>query len=522
MNPPTTNSRHSLIFLIAGATVFLLLLVMPVPEGLTVPARNMMAVAALMAIWWLGEAVPIPVTALLPLALYPLLGILPSSKVGPFYGHHLIFLYLGGFMIGLAMQRTGLHRRFALTVIHWMGVGLKQLLFGFMVVCAFLSMWISNTATTLLLLPVAMAVVRQVAEGAVIEGKNEEEARDIVVSGFGLVLMLGLAYSASIGGVGTLIGTPPNIIFAGFWKQQFPGQEEISFLSWMMIALPLVVVFLPVVWWVLCRLVSPFPLDRIQTSGKASQILQTEIQSMGTMSRAEKFVAVVFTTTAFLWIFRKPISLGPVSLPGWSTLLPWPNFPHDATVAIGMGLLLMIVPLNLFNRRGKTSGEASRNLQVALDWETFLRGVPWGILLLFGGGFALAGGFRATGLDVWIGTHLAGVQDLPLWMVVFGLCLGLTFLTELTSNTATATMILPVIASTAQAAGIEPLMLLVPATLSVSCAFMMPVATPPNAIVFSSGWVTIPQMARTGLALNFLGAIFITLITLLLVPRILL
>ncbi len=521
MKDSLKESRRSLFFLFTGVIAFLILLVMPVPDGLEAPARNMMAVAALMAIWWLGEAVPIPVTALLPLVLYPLLGILPSSKVGPFYGHHLIFLYLGGFMIGLAMQRTGLHRRFALNVIQFVGTELKRLVLGFMVACAFLSMWVSNTATTLLLLPVAMAVVRQVASCAVIEGKNQEETQDIVISGFGLVLMLGLAYSASIGGVGTLIGTPPNIIFAGFWKLQFPGREEISFLSWMMVAIPLVVLFLPVVWWVLCRFVSPVPLSQIESSGHAAQVLQTEIKSLGTMSRAEGFVAAVFAATAFLWIFRKPISLGSFSLPGWSGLLPWPDFPHDATVAVGMGLLLMIVPLNILKQTGKELKESTKSLSVALDWDTFCKGVPWGILLLFGGGFALAGGFRATGLDVWIGNHLAGVQHWPLWMVVMGLCLGLTFLTEMTSNTATATMILPVIASASEAAGIEPLILLVPATLSVSCAFMMPVATPPNAIVFSSGWVTIPQMARAGILLNLVGAALITLITLLLVPKIL-
>ncbi|QPJ63807.1 MAG: SLC13/DASS family transporter [Candidatus Nitronauta litoralis] len=504
-----------------GVVAFFLILVMPVPDGLEAPARNMMAVAALMAIWWLGEAVPIPVTALLPLVLYPLLGILPSSKVGPFYGHHLIFLYLGGFMIGLAMQRAGLHRRFALNVIQFVGTELKRLVLGFMVACAFLSMWVSNTATTLLLLPVAMAVVRQVASCAVIEGKNDEEAQGMVISGFGLVLMLGLGYSASIGGVGTLIGTPPNIIFAGFWKLQFPGREEISFLSWMLVALPLVVLFLPLVWWILCRFVSPIPLDQVESSDQAEQIIQREVNSLGTMSRAESFVAGVFATTSFLWIFRKPISLGSFSLPGWSGLLPWPDFPHDATVAVGMGLLLMIVPLKLFDRTEKSSGDLNQKLNVALDWDTFCKGVPWGILLLFGGGFALAGGFRATGLDVWIGNHLAGVQHWPLWMVVLGLCLGLTFLTEMTSNTATATMILPVIASAAEAAGIEPLILLVPATLSVSCAFMMPVATPPNAIVFSSGWVTIPQMAKAGVILNLVGAVLITFITLLLVPMIL-
>ena len=520
MNPNPAGPYRPFVFLAAGLVVFCVLLSLPIPEGLTSPARNMMAVAGLMAVWWLGEAVPIPVTALLPLVLYPLLGILPSKDVGPFYGNHLIFLFLGGFMIALSMERCGLHRRIALGIIHRMGLGIKRLVLGFMLASAFLSMWISNTATTLMLLPVAMAVVRQVALCARIPGKTEQESRQAVVSGLGPVLMLALAYSASLGGVGTLIGTPPNIVFAGFWKGQFPGREEIGFTDWMLVALPLVVVFLPLVWWFLCRFVSPFSLDDIHASGEGGGVIEREIALLGPMSRPEKFVATVFGLTALLWIFRKPIDLGALILPGWSSWLDGPGLVHDATVAIGMGILLMTVPLSL--GAGAESKAETETMLVALDWDTFVKGVPWGILLLFGGGFALAGGIRATGLDVWIGNHLSATADLPLPLVIFGLCLGLTFLTELTSNTATATMILPVVGAAAEAAGIEPLMLMIPATLSVSCAFMMPVATPPNAIVFGSGWVSIPVMARTGLILNLVGAVLVTLLTLLIVPVVLL
>ncbi len=512
------RQNRRLLFLILGAALFLILLLLPAPRGLGPPAGRMIAVAVLMAVWWLGEAAPIPATALLPLVLFPLLGILPSARVAAFYGHHLIFLFLGGFMIALAMERWNLHKRIALNIIRKTGTGLPRIVLGFMLASAFLSMWISNTATTLMLLPVAMAVVRQVATHSVLPEHSPDQTERLLYGSFGLVLMLGLAYSASIGGIGTLIGTPPNIVFAGFYKTQFPERGEISFVGWMVAALPLVVLMLPLAWWYLCRALPPVPLTRFEVKAGTDAVLAKALKELGPMGRGERFVAWVFGLTALLWVFRRPIALGTWTVPGWSQWLPWPEMAHDATVAMAMGILLMVAPVGWDGRLRRHDGAHL----VVLDWDTVKTGLPWGILLLFGGGFALAGGIKATGLDVWIGQKLAAVQAWPLWAVVLLLCLGLTFLTELTSNTATATMILPVAASAASAAGIEPLLLMAPAAVSVSFAFMMPVATPPNAIVFGSGWVSVSRMARAGLILNLLGAGVLTAWTLLWVPRVLL
>jgi sodium-dependent dicarboxylate transporter 2/3/5 len=323
--------------------------------------------------------------------------------------------------------------------------------------------------------------------------------------------MLGLAYSASIGGVGTPIGTPPNIVFAGFYKSLFPNNPEISFFKWMTMALPIVLIFIPITWIYLCRFVSPFPMNQIE--GGESGIIQKEIDALGSMSRAEKIVATVFCLTALLWIFRRPIVIGDFILPGWSNIFENPKYLDDSTVAMAMGILLLVFPINGskgIDLNGKTEW-------FALDWKTVQSKTPWGILILFGGGFALAEGFGVSGLDKWIGAKLIGVSDWPLWLTVLVICLAVTFLTELTSNTATTTMILPILGMAAVAATIHPLFFMVPATLAASFAFMLPVATPPNAIVFGSGWVSIPKMSKAGLILNLLGAGIVTTAVLVLV-----
>lgn len=513
-----TQFIRSLTVFFSGLFLFVLILILPAPAGMAPEARQMVAVVVLMGTWWIGEAVPIPVTALLPLVLYPLLGIMSSKEVAPNYTNHLVFLFLGGFMIALAMEKWNFHKRLALNIIIRIGTNPKRIVLGFMVATAFLSMWISNTAATMMMLPVAMAVVRQIASQASLEGKQDTETEAVILRNLGLVLMLGLAYSASIGGVGTLIGTPPNIIFAGFYKNLFPDREEITFFQWMVLAVPVVLIFLPIVWGFLCRFITSFPLSKIQFASGGEAVIRKELDSLGLMNRAERYITCVFFAAAFLWIFRKPIALGFITLPGWSQLFTHPQFLHDATVAVAMGLLLMILPLGF--REGVLLHGSPRYF--VLDWKTVENGVPWGILLLFGGGFALAAGFTKSGLDLWIGKQLSAIGVLPLALVVLMVCLGITFLTEMTSNTATTTMILPVLAAAAVAAKIDPLYIMVPATLSASFAFMLPVATPPNAIVFGSGWVTIPQMSKAGLALNFTGAILVTSLVLLLVQVILL
>lgn len=506
-----TTFKKQIVVLLAGLAVFGVILLIPTPDGLTLIGQRMLAVTALMAIWWIGEGTSLAVTALLPLVLFPVLGILPSKLVAPNYANHLIFLFLGGFMIALAMEKWNFHKRLALWIIFAIGTRPQHLVLGFMTATAFLSMWISNTASTMMMFPVAMAVVRQIALDASLDGVKNSETQKAIEQGLGLVLMLGLAYSASIGGVGTLVGTAPNIVFVGFYKKLFPENPEITFFQWMVMAIPVVMVFIPIVWMYLCRVVSPFPLKNI--SAGSDEIIQRELDDLGSMTRAEKTVATVFCLTAFLWIFRQPISLGEFVLPGWSGLFAHPEYLHDSTVAMAMGVLLMILPVD---------GNAGQDLNgkrefFVLDWKTVQEKIPWGVLLLFGGGFALAGGFGASGLDAWIGSKLTGVAGWPLWCVVLSICLGITFLTELTSNTATTTMILPILGVSAVAVNIHPLLFMVPATLAASFAFMLPVATPPNAIVFGSGWVTIPQMSRSGFALNFVGAVIVTIAVLLLV-----
>jgi solute carrier family 13 (sodium-dependent dicarboxylate transporter), member 2/3/5 len=506
-----TSFKKKISVLIIGLVVFLATLAMPAPEGLGAVGQRMLAVTVLMAIWWIGEGTSLAVTALLPLVLFPLLGILPSKLVAPNYANHLIFLFLGGFMIALAMEKWNFHKRLALWIISLMGTEPQRIVLGFMTATAFLSMWISNTASTMMMLPVAMAVVRQIALDASLNGEKNAESRQTIESGLGLVLMLGLAYSASIGGVGTLIGTPPNIVFAGFYKKLFPDNPDISFFQWMVLAIPIVAVFIPLVWMYLCRFVSPVPLKNI--SAGSEEIIQKELDDLGSMNGAEKIVAGVFCLTAFLWIFRKPILIGDFSIPGWSGLFAHPQYLHDSTVAMAMGILLLVFPVN----GTKGMDLLGKREYFALDWKTVQSRVPWGILILFGGGFALASGFGASGLDNWIGAKLTGISGWPLWMTVLTICLVVTFLTELTSNTATTTMILPILGLSAVAVNIHPLLFMVPATLAASFAFMLPVATPPNAIVFGSGWVSVPQMSRAGLVLNFVGAIIVTSAVLLLV-----
>ena len=506
-----TSFNKQVAVLVGGGIIFFALLAMPNFEGLTSSAQRMLAVTALMAIWWIGEGTSLAVTALLPLVLFPLLGILPSKLVAPNYANHLIFLFLGGFMIALAMEKWNFHKRLALCIISKIGTKPQRLVLGFMTATAFLSMWISNTASTMMMFPVAMAVVRQIARDASLNGIKNFESQKQIEQGLGLVLMLALAYSASIGGVGTLIGTAPNIVFAGFYKNLFPDDPEISFVQWMVMTVPVVMVFIPILWMYLCRFVSPIPLKNI--SGGSHEIIQRELDDLGPINRAEKNVALVFCCTAFLWIFRQPISFGEFVLPGWSGLFAHPDFLHDSTVAMAMGILLMILPVDGLKGRDL---KGKREFFV-LDWKTVQEKIPWGILLLFGGGFALAGGFGATGVDTWIGGKITGIAGWPLWCVVLSICLAITFLTELTSNTATTTMILPILGVSAVAANIHPLFFMVPATLAASFAFMLPVATPPNAIVFGSGWVTIPQMSRAGLVLNFVGAGIVTTAVLLLV-----
>ncbi|MBI4443216.1 MAG: DASS family sodium-coupled anion symporter [Acidobacteria bacterium] len=504
---PSERSLRQRIGLVLGIVLFLLALAAPTPEGMKPEAQRMAAVALLMATWWISEAISIALTSLLPLALFPALGILPSEKVAPYYSDHNIYLFFGGFVVALAIQKWNLHKRIALHTIHWVGSKPSRLLLGFMLATAFLSMWMSNTACAMMMFPIGMAVVLQLA-GETAAGPDTGKQ---VTENFGTVLMLGIAYSASLGGIATLIGTPTNVVFAGMVRRLFPEAPEIGFLRWMLVGLPLVVLFLPLMWFYLCRFGTRVSVHTLRFSSSET-VIEEELRKLGKMTRPEKYVLAVWTTMALLWIFRSPIRLGTFTVPGWSQLFGQPAYLHDATVAMAMALLLCLMRVKTGNQQD--GGVASR--QFLVDWETVRYGVPWGILLLFGGGFAMAAGFEQTGLSSWVGSLLSGMAGFPPLVLIVATCLLLTFLTEVTSNTATATMAMPVLAAAAVQMGFHPFLLMIPAAISASCAFMLPVATPPNAIVFSSGWVTIPQMARAGLFLNFAGVAMTTTIVYLL------
>lgn len=443
-----------------------------------------------MAAWWITEAIPIPATALIPLVAFPLLGILPADIVARQYGHHLVFLFLGGFILAQAIQKCCLHRRIALWTVNGIGRSPSRIILGFMVATGFLSMWISNTATTLMMIPVALGIISRAEERNCDPGSTRN---------FSCALLLGIAYSANIGGIATLIGTPPNTVFASQFEKFFSscGAPEITFFRWVTVGLPVVLCFLPLVWLLLTRVF--FPVRGDFSLGSRDHIRE-ELDEMGKMSRAEGLTLAVFLTTAFLWIFLKDIPItSRITIPGWSNLLGVDQMVRDATVAIAMAIVLFLVPVDLKKR------------EFLMDWE-WARKIPWGLLLLFGGGIALATGFAESGLSESIGRQVKAFQGLHPIFLVASLCLIMTFLTEITSNTATANIMMPILASTSVGMGIDPLLMMIPAVLSISCAFMLPVATPPNAIIFSSGYLTVPTMARTGLFINLLGVVLVTTI----------
>ncbi len=408
------------------------------------------------AIWWIFEPIPIPATSLLPLALFPAVGVLTPTQVGAAYGSPLVLLLMGGFILSTAMERSGAHRRVALTMVNLFGgSSSKRLVFGFMAAAALLSMWISNTATTLMLLPVAMAVLEKAPD------KN-----------LAIPLLLGIAYASSIGGIGTPIGTPPNLVFQQVYAETVGN--EIGFLTWMSWGVPVVLVFVPLTALWLTR--------RLNYQGSFV------LPEVGKWQSAERRVLIVFALTALAWVTRsQPFG-------GWSTFLNVPGI-NDAGVAMLAVVVMFLVP----------DGRGER----LLNWESAAK-IPWGMLILFGGGIAIAKAFVASGLSQQLGIWLTQLATLDLFLLILAICLTITFMTEITSNTATTTLMLPILAAAALAAEIPPEVLMVPAAMSASCAFMLPVATAPNTIMFSTGAFPIRTMVKEGLALNLIGALLIT------------
>lgn len=470
--------------LLLGAVAFLAIALLPEPAGLGREGKMALASAALLALWWMTEALPIPVTSLLPLLLFPLLGVLDMQSAAAPYSDQLVFLFLGGFILALGVERSGLHRRIALHVIGRIGASESRLVLGFMLATAALSMWISNTATVMLMLPIAMAVLSNTGS------RHSPSAR-----GFSPALLLGIAYAASIGGTATLIGTPPNIVLAGVMRKLYPNGPEISFVQWMLFGVPLAALFLPLVWILLVRILPGTRVHSAVASRETHSSVRRELETLGPMHPAEKKVLLLFLFTALGWVFRSPIDLGSFRLPGISDMLPQVT---DATIAVTSAVVLFFL-----------NGDRDQRL---LTWKDVQSGVPWGILLLFGGGFSLAEAMRSSGVTLYLGGLIQGMHTVPTFVVVLSVCLLLTFLTELTSNTATASILVPVMAAAAVALGEHPLLLALPAALNASFAFMLPVATPPNAIVFSTSLVSIRTMALTGFVFNLLGVVLVALL----------
>lgn len=418
------------------------------------------AVVVLCAIWWVFEPIPIPVTSLIPLAVFPMVGVLSAAQVGAALGDKLVLLMMGGFMLSTAMERSGAHRRIALSMVNAFGgdSGGRQLVFGFMAASAFLSMWISNAATVLMLLPIVFAVLEK--------SQNQR---------LNTALLLGIAYAASVGGIATPIGTPPNLVFMSAYVETARGEEP-TFTTWMMWAVPIMAIMLPVTGLWLTRGLKP--------EGGLN------LPEVGRWRYEEVATLIVFAATALLWVTRK----GPLG--GWSTWLGLPG-ANDASVALVAVVVMHILP----------NGKGER----LLTWENAVK-IPWGVMILFGGGIAIAKAFVESGLSEVLGESLSGIGGLPVLVMIGLVCLAVTFLTEVTSNTATATLLLPILATTALKAEIDPRLIMVPAAISASFAFMLPVATPPNAIVFGKGTITIRQMIREGFVLNLLGVVVVTLV----------
>ncbi|HKJ49716.1 MAG TPA: DASS family sodium-coupled anion symporter [Christiangramia sp.] len=469
------------IFLILGPLLFAVLQFIGGPEGMPESAWDVLSATLWIALWWVTEAVPIAVTALLPIVLFPLTGALDLSTTTASYGHKYIFLYMGGFILAIAIEKWDLHKRIALHIIKLIGTNIRNIILGFMVATAFLSMWISNTATSVMMLPIGMSIVSQLKDNPNTK-KNETKV-------FGKALMLSIAYSASIGGIATLIGTPPNLVFAGYIQEVY--NIDISFFQWLKFGLPISITLLIVSWFYITRMAFNFKHNEFP-GGK--QEIDRLITELGPMKREEKIVMTVFVLTAICWITRSFIL--EKFLPG-----------IDDTI------IAMIAGITLFTL---SSGKEDKRI---IHWKEAVK-MPWGIILLFGGGMALASGFEVTGLAEWFGMQMTLLDALPLLLLILIVIFSVNFITELTSNLATTAMLLPILAPIALKLDLNPYMLLVATTVAASCAFMLPVATPPNAVVFGSGYLRIPDMVRTGIFMNLISILFLTAMVYFMLPLI--
>ena len=443
------------------------------------------AIAFLMAAWWITEAIPLAVTALIPVVLFPLLGVVDGKTISALYFNHVIFLFIGGFLMAFAMERWNLHRRIALRILILFGVSPGRILMGFMLATAFLSMWMSNTATAMMMVPIAFSIILKLEESL---GKEK-------IGKYPIGLLLAVAYSASIGGIATLVGTPPNLSFVRISNIIFPKMTEISFADWFIFALPITILLFLAAWLILYLMYKP----KSSWDDISIHDFKSEYKRLGKPKPEEKVVFVLFLLLVLMWIFRSEIVIQSFVIPGWERLFEYPGFINDGTVAILFAVLLFMIP------------SKTKKGEKLMNWETAGK-IPWGIVLLFGGGFALAQGFVDSGLSVWFGKQLAGLANVEPVVLTLANASLISMLTELTSNVATTEMILPILAGLAITIKINPLLLMIPATLASSLAFMLPVATPPNAIIFGTNRLQIKDMVKTGILLNVMGIIIVTLI----------
>ena len=475
----TLTKKH--IGLLLGPISFILIKYLFHPEGLSTEANAVLACTAWIAVWWITEAISISATALLPIILFPLSGALSLNETTASYGHKYVFLFLGGFILAIAIEKWNLHKRIALNIIKLVGTNMNRIILGFMMATALLSMWISNTATAVMILPVALAIVYQLKDNPnTVENENLK---------FGKALMLAIAYSASIGGMATLVGTPPNLVLAGVVEKTY--NTEITFAQWFIFGFPVSVVLLLASWLYLTRFAFKFEQTTFP-GGKAE--INKQLSKLGQLSKEEKLVLLVFTVTALAWITRSFVLV---------KLLPKID---DTIIAVSAAIVLFIIP-------------ASEKGKKIIIWQDAVK-LPWGILLLFGGGMALALGFDKTGLAAWIGGQLTLLEGMSLFLLILILIAAVNFLTEITSNLATTAMLLPVLIPLAIGMEVHPYLLLVSATLAASCAFMLPVATPPNAIVFGSGYLSIEDMVRKGIWMNIISIAVLTVIVYYVLPLI--
>ena len=468
--------KSKTVGLFAGPILFVFILLFFKAEGLSKEGVATFAIGTWIAIWWITEAIPISATALLPFVLFPLTGVMTVKGVSSAFANQMIFLFLGGFMLAAAIEKTNLHKRIALTIIYQIGSNWNKVTLGFMIATAFLSMWISNTATAVMMLPIGLAVISQIkAEGEIKKSMGQS-------------LMLAIAYGCSVGGVATIIGTPTNVIFVGIVEEIY-GQT-ISFTEWMLLGLPFSTVMLTIGWFYLTKVVFPVTVEGIPGGKKA---IKEQLTALGKISYQEKSVLFVFILVALCWITSSLVL---------KKILPGIN---DTLIAIAGAISLFILP----------SGE-KRKIGI-INWQT-AETIPWGILLLFGGGLALAEGFKVSGLAQWIGSQLTLFKTLPAIVLVLAIIAVVNFLTEITSNVATAAMLMPVLAALALSINVHPYFLMIAATIAASCAFMLPVATPPNAVVFGSGLLTIPKMMRAGFRMNIISIVVATLLIYYILP----